>query len=125
MASVAHILLVEDDRDLRDSMMEALEADGYSVATACDGLHALEYLRECVVKPHLILLDLNMPNMDGFEFRKEQLGRTEHAAIPVAVLTADSHVRGKAASMNAAGFLRKPVKVAMLRELVARLLRIS
>jgi CheY-like chemotaxis protein len=114
-----HILVVEDDRDLRESLIEALEAAGYSVASAQDGRHALFYLRTSK-RPDLILLDLQMPNMNGIEFRREQLKSAELAAIPVAVLTADPDGREKTAALETAGFLRKPLSMPQLFELIAR-----
>lgn len=114
-----HILLVEDDRDIRDSVVEVLEEEGYSVAVASDGLEALRRLREGPRPPDLILLDLMMPNMNGFQFREEQLKVPEHAKIPVAVLTAHGDAHGKAKAMGVAGVLRKPVKIQALLDLVA------
>lgn len=122
-ASPHCILVVEDDPDLRDSVAEALQDEGYSTATASDGLRALEYLDSPAQRPDLILLDLMMPNMNGFEFREQQLTRVEHASIPVVVMTADADGKSKAASLNVAGFLPKPVTIAALLELVARLLK--
>src|SRR5512143_1398068 len=106
MAS-AHILVVDDDSDLREAMTEALEDAGYSVAAAGDGAQALEYLRNSSRRPDLILLDLRMPNMDGWGFRAEQLRSVEHASIPVVVLTAEVNTKGKEQALGAAGVLRK------------------
>lgn len=117
-----HILVVEDNRDLRDSMIEALQDQGYSVAPASDGLRALEYLSSSEPKPDLILLDLMMPNMNGFQFREEQLKNAEHASIPVAVLSADEHTRDKAARLQTTRFVRKPLRVATLLDLVTEVL---
>src|SRR5258706_9858128 len=111
----SHILVVDDDRDLRESLIEALEDEGYSVASAPDGQHALFYLRTSK-RPDLILLDLQMPIMNGIEFRQEQLKNSELAAIPVAVLTADPDGRDKVAALSTAAFLRKPLNMAQLFE---------
>jgi two-component system, chemotaxis family, chemotaxis protein CheY len=118
----ANILVVEDDRDLRETFVEALEDEGYNVGEASDGLRALEYLRSSAPKPQLILLDLMMPNMNGFQFREEQLKNVQFAAIPVAVLTAEANAKEKAESLNAAAFMSKPVSMDSLLELVGRLL---
>ena len=118
----AHILFVEDDRDLRDSVTEALEQAGYAVTPACDGAHALACLRHIPERPDLILLDVQMPNMDGFAFRREQLRSPEHARIPVAVITADPTAKTKMASLGLAAFVRKPITISALLELTARVL---
>src|SRR5512140_1028000 len=68
----AQILLVEDDPDGRACMSALLELEGYTVVTAVDGAEALERLRNGL-QPGLIVLDLMMPGMDGFQFRREQL----------------------------------------------------
>jgi DNA-binding response OmpR family regulator len=115
----SHILVVEDDRDLRESLIEALEEAGYSVASAQDGQHALFYLRTSK-RPDLILLDLQMPIMNGVEFRLEQLKSPELAAIPVAVLTADPDGRQKVAALQTAAFLKKPLNLPELFAMVAR-----
>lgn len=116
------ILIVEDDRDIRESLAEVLEDEGYSVASAADGLRALEYLSAEAEKPDLILLDLMMPNMNGFQFREEQLKSAEHARIPVAVLSADSDPNERAGDLNVAGYVKKPLKINALLELVRGIL---
>ncbi len=118
----AHILVVEDDRDIRDSVVEILEDEGYGVSAAGDGLQALELLAAGAQKPDLILLDLMMPRMNGFQFREAQLQHVEHAAIPVAVLTADGNAMEKARTLKADGFLRKPLRIEPLLDVVQRLL---
>lgn len=121
----AHILVVEDDRDLRDSLMEVLEAAGYSVAGAHDGLQALSHLRGSAQRPDMILLDLQMPNMNGVEFRGEQLKSGELAQIPVAVVTADANASEQLRGLSMAGLLRKPLKVPQLLALIPRVLASS
>ena len=118
----ARILVVEDDYDIRESVVEVLEEEGYGVDAAGDGREALRLLSEAHPKPSLILLDLMMPNMNGFEFRAEQLKNAEDAAIPVAVLTADGQARAKAEQLHADGLVRKPVKIQPLLDMVARLI---
>jgi CheY-like chemotaxis protein len=112
------ILLVEDDRDVRDAMVEALQEAGYTVQAAEDGREALRLLRERHL-PRVILLDLMMPNMDGFEFRAEQKKRAEWAQIPVVVITAEGRVDEQAPAIDTAGHLPKPIKLERLLE-VAR-----
>jgi CheY-like chemotaxis protein len=77
------------------------------LSTACNRREGLEKLKtDCV--PCVILLDLMMPEMDGWQFRAEQLSEPELAQFPVIVLSAVPEIRQHAAKMNAAGFLSKP-----------------
>ena len=118
-----HILIVEDDLDIRESMTEILEDRGYAVSTAADGLQALQQLSDGAEKPDLILLDLMMPNMNGLEFREEQLKNVAHAAIPVAIISADGNIKEKSEKVRADGFLKKPLKIEPLMDMIERLLR--
>ena len=119
----AHILIVEDDLDIRDSMLEILEDRGYSVSTAADGLQALQRLSDGTRKPDLILLDLMMPNMNGLEFREEQLKNADHASIPVAIISADGNIKEKSEKIRADGYLKKPLKIQPLIDMIERLVR--
>ena len=101
-----HILVVEDDRDLRSSLCDALRLEGYEVVCAEHGEAALRYLGTGA-RPCVILLDLMMPVMDGWTFRQELLKDQELAAIPVVVMTAASAARAKAVVSNA--ILFKPL----------------
>lgn len=107
----AHILVVEDDRDIRDSVVEILEDEGYTVSDAGGGHEALERLANGSSKPDLILLDLMMPGMNGFQFREKQLESAEFSGIPVVVITADATAQDRAGPLHAAAFLRKPIKI--------------
>jgi CheY-like chemotaxis protein len=118
----AHILVVEDDRDIRESVVEVLEDEGHVVTSAGDGREALELLQRASPLPDLILLDLMMPVMSGYEFREEQLKLPGLAAIPVLVVTADVNARAKVESLNVAGFVQKPIKIQPLLDLVDQLL---
>ena len=105
-----HILIVEDDRDLRTSLCDALVLEGFHVATAEDGVAALRHL-ESGARPCLILLDLMMPVMDGRSFREHQLQIPALAQIPVVVFSAYQDVAQRASDMNVAGHLVKPLKL--------------
>ena len=83
------VMIVEDDRDIRECMADALEVEGYSVALAANGREALDQLRDGVF-PDLILLDLLMPVMSGWEFRQEQLADPLLSGIPIVVVSASS-----------------------------------
>jgi CheY-like chemotaxis protein len=117
----ASVLVVEDDKHVREGVVEGLQESGYTVYGVSDGQQALSYLRDAAILPKLILLDLMMPVMDGLEFRKRQMGSPDFSHIPVVLFTADSTGREKAASMSVKGFLQKPVRLNTLLEVVERL----
>ena len=106
---------MEDDEDLRDMMAQMLAIEGFDAATAANGREALEYLH-ATPKPNVILLDLMMPVMDGWEFRRLQRADPELAPVPVIVLSALDPVR--AAAVGAAAVLKKPLDFDRLLELV-------
>jgi CheY-like chemotaxis protein len=114
------VLIVEDDGDFAQLLADVVEAGGHRAAVARNGHEALEYLRNGN-RPTVILLDLAMPVMDGWEFRREQQKLPEIAAIPVVVLTAEEDARQKAAAIHAQGHLGKPVSVEELLGEVDRL----
>lgn len=111
---LASILIVEDDLDVRESLREALEDEGYLVAAVAHGKEALDYLRKASSLPRLILLDVMMPVMDGFEFRRQQVSEQEWCSIPVVVVTANGNAAETCATMRAAGYLQKPLSVETL-----------
>ena len=76
-----HVLIVEDDSDLRELLRVTLELQGYTADTAGDGEQALKKMRD--QRPRLVLLDLMMPVMDGWTFRARQLGDPAIADVPV------------------------------------------
>jgi len=115
------ILIVEDDLDVSRLLAEILEAEGYRTATAANGCEALNHLRKNSHYPDLILLDMMMPVMDGWKFREEQQKLPALASIPVVTVTADGDARGKAASIQAAGYLSKPLQIDSLLDEVERI----
>jgi len=84
----ATVLVVEDDACIRDLVLELLGGEGWKVVGAGNGEEALRRLREGPVRPELILLDLMMPVMDGWQFRAEQLRDPTLAQIPVVLMSA-------------------------------------
>ncbi|MEF3303523.1 response regulator [Paenibacillus sp. GYB003] len=80
------VLVIEDDETTSQMMTKLLEKEGYSVTRATNGLSALERMAEAT--PGLILLDLMMPEMDGFQFMEELRKRSDWLTIPVVVVTA-------------------------------------
>jgi CheY-like chemotaxis protein len=113
------ILVVDDDRDIRDSLVELLEDHGYPATGAANGLEALEVLRTSPELPCLILLDLMMPMMDGREFRELQLRNPAWTQIPVIVISAYNDVEQQARALEAE-HLRKPLTLRPLIEAVQR-----
>jgi CheY-like chemotaxis protein len=113
------ILVVEDDAATREALAMILGGEGYTVVGAANGQEALGRLRGDV-HPDLILLDLMMPVMDGWQFRREQVRDPALAAIPIVVLSADGNVHQKATSLRAADYLQKPVDPEHLLEVIRR-----
>jgi CheY-like chemotaxis protein len=109
------ILLVDDDIPSTDALKELLEGAGFGVVCAGNGREALAHLRGgdsfCV-----ILLDVMMPVMNGYEFREAQLMDPKLASIPVIVVTADGRAREKAKQIGTDRYLQKPLSpVELLR----------
>jgi CheY-like chemotaxis protein len=107
----SRVLIVEDDRDIREELTSLLEENDYCVLVAEHGRHALEVIR-AGNRPDAIILDLMMPVMDGWEFREHQKSDPDLAPIPVIVTTAGDR------TLDANALLRKPVDSdALLRAL--------
>lgn len=115
-SEVRRVLVVDDDFDIRTMLGMTLELEGYAVELAAHGRDALERLR---ADPHaqLILLDLRMPVMNGWQFREAQRANPAIADIPVVVLSGDGDVEAETRAVGASSFLKKPVD---LDELIRR-----
>ncbi|HEX7838051.1 MAG TPA: response regulator [Kofleriaceae bacterium] len=113
------VLVVDDDLDIRDSLVEMLEDQGYLARGAANGVEALEVMRTSAELPCVILLDLMMPMMDGWEFREAQLANPAWTEIPVIVISAYADVDAQARAL-AAEHLRKPLAAQLLLEAVRR-----
>jgi CheY-like chemotaxis protein len=114
------VLIVDDDVDLREGIGELLEDDGYEVATATDGLDALHKLR-LGLRPSVILLDLMMPKMNGWEFRQAQMSSQDLKDIPVVVLTAAGLSEAVVKTqLGDVGFVAKPADEPALLDAVRR-----
>jgi two-component system chemotaxis response regulator CheY len=122
MRNTTTVLIVEDDADIREVMKIFLEANGYCVNVAADGLEALEQLR-AGLRPELILLDLMMPRLDGEQFLK-QFRVSRFGDIPVVIMSGHSAAEKKALEFKAAACLLKPVEGEQLLTTV-RLLALS
>lgn len=102
------VLVVEDDGDLVSLMELVLSDAGYRVRTAPEGAAALARVAEEM--PGLILLDMRMPGMNGWEFAREFRARHGRAA-PIVVVTAAENARARAAEVDAEGWLSKPFEI--------------
>jgi len=105
------ILIVEDDFYIREDLADILRNEGYEILTASNGQEACDRLRSQCALPDVILLDLMMPIMDGWQFRAEQLKDASLAQIPVIVLSGAADIRKEAAALGAAGYASKPFKL--------------
>jgi two-component system chemotaxis response regulator CheY len=114
MRSGKHILVIDDDIDVRNVMTLLLRAEGYHVATAANGRDALDYLNQSEV-PDLILLDVMMPVMDGWQFMQRQQQDPALARIPIIILSAASDV-----ARGAVAHFQKPVPFDQLLETVRK-----
>jgi CheY-like chemotaxis protein len=108
------ILVVDDDPDIRETLVEILETEGCDAVGASNGVEALTVLRGGGLQPCLILLDLMMPIMDGFTFRDEQRRDPALCDIPVVVISAYREPARNAEVVDAAGHLEKPIPLARL-----------
>lgn len=119
-----YVLIIDDDAAIREALILALEDEGYQVQSANNGRDALDRLRRSPRKPDLILLDLMMPVMSGWDFRREQERDPELADIPVVVLSADRSLYARDGpatehSVNARAYLAKPVDIDTLVAVVS------
>lgn len=120
--SKGEVLIVEDDRDLRNVLSQVLAEEGYEVGGAEHGLHALKQLRSGR-RPSLILLDLTMPVMNGWQFRAEQRQDPSIAAIPVVVISAGANLAEQVVPLGIQEYLRKPIQLGQLLATVERYCR--
>ena len=108
------ILVVDDDDDVRDTIVQCFTDEGYQVSGARHGQEALEKLRDGSTLPCVILLDIMMPVMDGRAFRAAQLLDPRLCDIPIVVVTANANLGEMEAELKTSGALRKPVSLKQL-----------
>jgi len=115
------LLLVEDEDAIRESLGEALAGDGFEVMMAANGWEALQLLRNAP-RPSAILLDLMMPVMDGWDFRRQQLNDPSLRDIPVLVVSASgSSPERLRMQLGDVELIPKPVPYAQLLKALGRL----
>jgi CheY-like chemotaxis protein len=118
--SAPTILVVDDDVHIREFVCEALDFEGYEARSAGDGCAALDVLAGW--RPDLILLDLNMPRMDGWTFCARQQETPEIANIPIALMSAAHNLRSRALPCTPVAILEKPFELDDLLQHVAQVL---
>jgi CheY-like chemotaxis protein len=114
------VLIVEDDPDALDLLATLLEDADYEVVRASNGLEALGKLADRRGRCDLILLDLMMPVMNGWDFRRKQLQIPALAGIPVVLMSAGAHLAAASDGLEPAGSLTKPVDTEDLIAIVRR-----
>ncbi len=112
------ILVIEDDRDILSTLREFLEFEGYEVKTAENGFTAMTLLKT-FDPPHLILLDMRMPVMNGWQFAIEFLNKYDHTT-PIVVMTAAADAEQRAKDINAIGWVGKPFDLNALLEKIKK-----
>jgi CheY-like chemotaxis protein len=119
MSSENYVLLVEDDLDISEAVQSILAEEGYEIKCVFNGKEALDFLGTATKLPGLILLDIMMPYMNGFEFREAQLKDKKMADIPTIILSA----AGKHDDIEKLHFkecLKKPLDLETLIDVVKR-----
>jgi twitching motility two-component system response regulator PilH len=113
------VLIVEDDRDSREMLAALVEFEGLGVHMACDGVEALEVLEH--LRPCLVLLDLMMPRMNGWELRSRMLSEQRLADIPVIVLSGISDMEEAGAALGVQAAFSKPVDLKRLLDTIKQI----
>ena len=109
----AKLLIVEDDESARTALGDILDCEGYPVATCSNGQEALEYLRNRPL-PALIILDLQMPVMNGWQFCRERRKDVLLASVPIVVVTAFQ----SPGDLDVNAVMKKPIDVDQLLDMV-------
>src|SRR5437868_3479296 len=102
-----HVLIVEDDSDIREMVAYLLQDAGYAVLQASDGFEAMQHLRQ--TRPDLIVLDLMLPRMSGWQFLEQTRPELDRAHIPVVILSAIAGRGDYPSTLGVAGWLTKPI----------------
>ena len=111
------VMIIDDDDDIVDTVRMILQRQGWEVASAPEGAAALEQLRGGL-RPELILLDLMMPGLNGWQFTELLRADPALGNPPIVVLSGAGDVAAKAASVGAVAHLRKPFELSELVEVV-------
>ncbi len=101
-------MIIDDSKDIHGLLHKFFKDEGYLISIAENGDQALKFLRATDSLPDVILLDLMMPVMDGYQFRVEQEKDSRLAQIPVVVMSAGADLKISFIRANVHGFLKKP-----------------
>jgi CheY-like chemotaxis protein len=115
-SKLKNILIIEDNKEIQDSIKMALEIDGFKVFTANNGKEGIDILGK-IPTPSLILLDLLMPVMNGWEFMEELNKDIMHSTIPVVIVSA---LADKQTTPNATGYIQKPIDLDKLLKIAEK-----
>jgi CheY-like chemotaxis protein len=112
------ILVVDDDDDARATVGDLLRLNGYQVEAAGDGRDALAVCRRLPAPPHLMVIDLRMPVMDGWELLAAKAGLPELRAVPVVIVSGEPDAQTRLPQPSVVGYLRKPLRAPALLQAV-------
>lgn len=117
------ILIIEDNRDIRENTVEILQLKGYNVFSASNGKTGLDLAKE--ILPHVILCDIMMPEMNGYEVLQGLKNNNNTQHIPFVFLTASVERKDveNGLGMGAQGYIRKPFETEELFEIISGLLK--
>src|ERR671933_1569891 len=119
MSSARRVLIVEDDQKLRRMLVKYLRGSGYTVDEAEDGAKGLACMQ--AHPPDAVILDVQMPELDGPAFLKQARGNPRLAAVPVVVYSGSPTDQQTASELGARAYLMKPVDLDVLRAVLDRL----
>jgi DNA-binding response OmpR family regulator len=114
-------LVVDDEQLIRELLAELLSSEGYEVVSASNGREAIQLA--ALETPHLVILDANMPEMDGIETSRQLRSKQETCSVPIIMVTAFEETRTEALHAGVDDFVTKPFQVAALLARVRALLK--
>lgn len=114
-----NLLVVEDDHSIRELLVDIFESEGYRVVSCVNGAEALSALEENV--PDVILMDIMMPIMDGYEFHEKLTENSLWNSIPLLAMSAQDQTRKKLAKYGITNFINKPLELDHLLNTVKNL----
>ena len=117
------VIIVDDDFEFRNVIAQALVEGGWQVRAAASGIQALEVIRRW--RPDVILLDLMMPQMNGWEFSEEARRRLRLSGIPLVLMSARMDPHSEISALRAAAALAKPFDLEQMEQLLERLTETS
>lgn len=126
---MTNVLIVDDERDVIELLRFILEKEGFATLSAQNGREALEKVglmpsSEAPVKPDLIILDIMMPEIDGYTVQNKLIENESTRSIPIIILTAKGHMRDLfGMSTNVAAYIEKPFDPQILRNKVLQILK--